>query len=233
MRKVISCLLVTVLCLAMALTAFANAVEFVPSITYKPAPEVTATSPEGHEDCIIVTPVSKADESEDISAEDAAELKQLYADLTKEGTKLSAQCPDLNDMVADALGENKTADDLVVRDLFHIGTDCDDLKTYMGADGTVKVTFASTVDRGESVFAMMYVDGAWEVIEAVNNQDGTITVSLTEWGTLALMVPAAVGSDDTQTGESTNTVLWVVVMGAAMVAMVLSIAVYRRRASAK
>lgn len=233
MKKVMSCLLVTVLCCAMALSAFANAVEFVPSITYKPAPTVTATSPEGHEECIVVTPVSKADESEEISAEDAAELKQLYADLTEEGAKLSEQCPDLNDLVADALGENKTADDLVVRDLFHVGADCDDLDAYMSEDGTVKVTFASTVDNGESVFAMMYVDDAWKVIEAVNNQDGTITVSLTEWGTLALMVPAAVGSDDTQTGETTDTVLWVVVMGAAMVAMVLSIMVYRRRVSEK
>lgn len=233
MKKMMSCLLVVTLCLTMTLSAFADAVEFVPSITYKPAPEVTATSPEGHEACIVVTPVSKADESEEISAEDAAELKQLYADLTKEGAKLSEQCPDLNDLAADALGENKTADDLVVRDLFHVAADCDDLETYMGADGTVKVTFASTVDKDESVFAMMYVDGAWKAIETVNNQDGTITVSLTEWGTLALMVPAAVGSDDTQTGETDNTVLWVVVMGAAMVAMVLSIAVYRRRVSAK
>ena len=233
MKKVMVCLLVTALCLCTSLSAFANAVEFVPSINYKPAPEVTETLPEGHEDCIVVTPVSEADTSEDISAEDAAELKQLYADLTAEGTKLSEECPDLNAVVADKLGENKTADDLVVRDLFHIGADCDDLTAYLEEDGTAKVTFASTVAQGESVFAMMYVDGAWKVVDVVNNQNGTITVSVTEWGTLAIMVPASADSDDTQTGESTNTVLWVVVMGVAVAAMVLSIAVYRRRVSAK
>ena len=233
MKKVMVCLFVTALCLCMSLSTFANAVEFVPSITYKPAPGVTETAPEGHEDCIVVTPVSEADTSEDISAEDAAQLKELYADLTKEGAKLSEKCPALNALVAAKLGENKTADDLVVRDLFHIGADCDDLTAFMAEDGTVKVTFASTVDKGESVFAMMFVDGAWKVVDVVNNQDGTITVSLTEWGTLAIMVPAAVGSDDTQTGETTNTILWVVVMGVAMMAMVMSIVVYRRRVTAK
>ena len=233
MKKLMACLMVTVLCLCMTVSAFANAVEFVPSITYKPAPEVTETAPEGHEDCIIVTPVSEADTSEEISPEDAAELKQLYADLTAEGAKLSEKCPDLNKLVADTLGENKTADDLVVRDLFHIGADCDDLTAYLAADGTVKVTFASTVDQGESVYAMMYIDGAWKVIDATNNQDGTITVSVKEWGTLAIMVPAAVDSDDTQTGESANTVLWIVVMGVAAVAMVVSIVTYRRRVNVK
>ncbi len=233
MKKVLFCLLVAALCVSMSVTVLADTVEFVPSISYKPAPEVVETAPEGHKDCIVVTPVSEADTSEDISKEDAAELKQLYADLTKEGVKLSEQCPELDTLVAEALEKNKTADDLVVRDLFHIGTHCDELDTYMDENGIVKVTIESTIDQEESVFAMMYVDGAWEVIDVVNNQDGTITISLKEWGTLAIMVPAAVGSDDTQTGESSGTVLWVIVMGAALIAMALSVAVYRRGASAK
>ncbi len=233
MKKLISCLLAAVLCLSMSVTALADAVEFVPSITYKPAPEVVETVPEGHEDCIVVTPVSEADTSTEISEEDAAELKELYADLTKEGTKLSEKCPELNKLVAEKLGENKTADDLVVRDLFHIGASCDELDKYLDEDGIVKVTFKTTVAKDETVFAMMFIDGKWQTVETVNNGDGTITVSVKEWGTLALMVPATVGSDDTQTGESSDTILWVVVMGAAVVAMVLSIAVYRRRVSEK
>lgn len=224
MKKVISCLLVLVLCLSASVTVMADSVEFVPSITYKPAPEVVATMPEGHEDCIVVTPVSD---------EDAEELKGLYSELTGDGVKLSEECPDLNDMVSEALGENKTADDLVVRDLFHIGADCDELDEYMNADGTVKVTFASTVAEGESVFAMMYADGAWKAIDATNNNDGTITVAVKEWGSVAIMVPASVGSDDTQTGETSDTILWVTVMGVALVAMVLSVVLYRRRASEK
>ncbi len=230
MKKMVCCLLAAALCLCMPATALADTVEFVPSISYKPAPDVVETVPEGHKDCIVVTPVSKADTSEDISKENAAELKQLYADLSEDGVKLSQKCPELNTLVKDALGENKTADDLVVRDLFHISTKCGDLDTYMDENGFVKVTIKSTIAKGESVFAMMYVDGAWKVIEAVNNQDGTITLSLKEWGTLAIMVPAAVESDDTQTGESSNMVLWVVLMGAALIVMVLSVAAYRRSA---
>lgn len=233
MKKIISCLLVLALCLAASVTAVADTVEFVPSITYKPAPDVMATVPEGHEACIVITPVSHADTSTAISKEDAQELKSLYDVLTTDGTKLSEQCPALNSVVTEALGDGKTADDLVVRDLFHVGVNCEELDTLLNGENIVKVTLSSTVADGESVFAMMYVDGKWEPIEAVNNNNGSITISVKTPGTVAIMVPAAVGSDDTQTGESGDTVLWIVVMGAALVAMVLSVATYRRRVSEK
>ena len=182
MKKIMSCLLAAVLCLSASVTALADTVEFVPSISYKPAPEVVGTAPEGHTDCIIVTPVSKADTSEDISKEDAAELKMLYAELKKDGVKLSDECPDLNALVSGALGANKTANDLVVRDLFHVGANCDELDVYLDEGGTVKVTVKSTIGQDEKVFAMMWIDGAWQVIEAVNNQDGTITLAVNRRG---------------------------------------------------
>ncbi|MBE6768235.1 MAG: hypothetical protein E7549_04910 [Ruminococcaceae bacterium] len=234
MKKFVACLLMLVLCLSVAVSAFAETVEFVPSISYKPAPGVVATDPAGHEDCIVIVPVAEADTSKDITADEAATLKKVYNELSKDGVKLSEQCPDLTDLVKKVLGEGKTADDLVVRDLFHVGATCEEIPAYLADGKTLKLTLDSTVGKDEKVFAMLYKDGKWVALDnTVNNGDNTITVELDELGPVAIMVPASVGSDDTQTGENSHTTLWIVIMLAALVAMVVSVLLYRRRADAE
>lgn len=234
MKKFVACLLVLALCLSTAVTALAETVEFVPSISYKPAPDVMKTEPAGHEDCIVIVPVSQADTSKELTAEEAATLKDLYADLSKKGVKLSEQCPDLTDLVKKQLGDGKTADNLVVRDLFHVGATCEELPAYLVGGKTLKLTLGSTVAKDEKVFAMLYKDGKWVALEnTVNNGDNTITVTIDKFGPVAIMVPASVGSDDTQTGENSHTTLWIVIMVAALAAMVVSVLLYRRRPDAE
>ncbi len=234
MKKFVACLLMLVLCLSVAVSAFAETVEFVPSISYKPAPGVVATDPAGHEDCIVIVPVAEADTSKDITADEAATLKKVYNELSKDGVKLSEQCADLTTLVEKTLGEGKTADDLVVRDLFHVGATCEEIPAYLADGKTLKLTLDSTVGKDEKVFAMLYKDGKWVALDnTVNNGDNTITVELDELGPVAIMVPASVGSDDTQTGENSHTTLWIVIMLAALVAMVVSVLLYRRRADAE
>ncbi len=234
MKKLVACLLVLVLCLSTAVFATAETVEFVPSISYKPAPGVVATDPAGHEGCIVVVPVADADSSKVLTKDEAETLKSVYNALSKNGVKLSEQCPDLTKPVQAVLGENKTADDLVVRDLFHVGATCEDLPAYLQGGKTFKLTLDSTVAKDEKVFAMLYKDGKWVALEnTVNNGDSTITITLDGFGPVAIMVPASVGSDDTQTGENSHTALWIAVMLGALIAMVLSVLLYRRRTDAE
>jgi len=42
-----------------------------------------------------------------------------------------------------------------------------------------------------------------------------------------------VGSDETPTGETSRTALWIIVMVVALIAMVASVLLYRRRADAE
>lgn len=234
MKKFVACLLVLVLCLSTAVTALAETVEFVPSISYKPAPGVVKTEPAGHEDCIIVVPVAEADTTDKLTPEEAATLKKVYAELSKNGVKLSEQCPALTEAVKKALGEDKTADDLVVRDLFHVDATCEELPAYLATGKTLKLTLDSTIGKEEKVFAMIFKDGKWVALEnTVNNGDNTITVTLDSFGPVAIMVPASVGSDDTQTGENSHATLWIVIMVAALAAMVVSVLLYRRRPDAE
>lgn len=234
MKKFVACLLALMLCLSTAVTAIAETVEFVPSISYKPAPGVVTTDPAGHEDCIIVVPVAEADTSKELTPVEKETLKKTYEELSKDGVKLSEQCPDLTDLVKKALGEGKTADDLVVRDLFHVGATCEEIPALLADGKTLKLTLDSTLAKDVKVFAMLYKDGKWVALDNVlNNGDKTITVTIDKLGPVALMVPASVGSDDTQTGEHSNATLWIVIMLAALVLMVVSVLLYRRRPDAE
>ena len=97
MRKTISLLSALILCLGMALTVFGT--EFVPSITYKPTPEVEkatlvvpqqsdAEKPEEQEKidiqgCIVITSITQAEEkTTDITQEDRDLLLDVYAKLS-------------------------------------------------------------------------------------------------------------------------------------------------------
>lgn len=233
MKKIVACLLVLALCLSASVTVLADT-EFVPSISFKPAPGVSATEPAGHEDCIFVIPVAEADTAEELTKEEAETLKKVYAELSEEGAKLSEECADLTPLVQKVLGENRTADDLVVRDLFHVGASCEDIPKYLADGGILKVTLDTTIADDEKVFAMVFKGGKWvPLADTLNKGEGAITIALDELGPVALMVPASGGSDDTQTGENTDTILWVSVMLVAMAAMVVLVVLYRRRSNAQ
>lgn len=234
MKKLIACLLVLALCLSTSVVAMAEAVEFVPSISYKPAPGVEKTEPAGHEGCIVIVPVAKADESKDLTPDQAKTLKDVYTELSKDGVKLSEKCGDLTEQVKKVLGDTKTADNLVVRDLFHVGATCDDIPAHFSNGNTLKLTLDSTLKKDEKVFAMLYKNGKWVALkDTLNNGDGSITITLDALGPVAIMVPASTGSDDTQTGENSRTALWIAVMVVALIAMVASVLLYRRRADAE
>lgn len=217
MKKLIAVLLALVLCASMASVVMAAENDFVESITYKPAPGVVI--PEGHEDeCIIITPVSDDDASD--------ELKKLYEDILKDKEDFK-DVAGLADLIKKLLGDGKTPDDLVVRDLFEVIVPCEDLEKELPEE----LTFVPANKTNDPVIVLTNKDGKWTLAESKKNDDGTITVLLEEEGPVAFLVPGTKSGGSADTGDSTNQqmVLWIAVAALSLTTIAVLLAVYRRR----
>lgn len=263
MKKLVSILLVIFTLCSFSLTAMAKDVEFVPSITNKGAPELLVTIDEDgkqvigylkdsnseviaieYKDHIVITSVSDADDSTEIPKDAKDTLKKVYEDLSKPNTKLSDLCPDLTDLVKSDLSKDKTADDLVIRDLFDITALCDSLKTKLPVDGTVvDLSFKVGIDADTFITAMVYVNGAWKLVPTVNNGDGTITCTFEDICPVAFLVPAdascnGVIADDATDSNVTivtgkdnvaNIILWGSIMAVSFTLVIALCVVSRRK----
>ena len=170
MRKVLTVMTVVVLSMVLSLNAFA--VGFVGSATAEQAPtivgdETTGNDSEGGSGLVIV-PVAGADES-DLTEEQKEELKSVYDKMSKGEMTYPEE-------VGKDLGDNA-----VVKDVFFLDGEL--------AEGeTTEVTLDAGVKAGEKVVVAVLVDGEWVTVPAVNNGDGTITLTLDALGTIAIFV---------------------------------------------
>lgn len=248
MKKIISFIL-AVLVITASFAVAVSAENFVPSISYKPAPMLVgeldddgrtvigvvtdadgnAVSTEYHE-CIVITPVSEAEESEDIPEEAADLLLDVYSEISQNDFALSSLSDALNKMVANDMGEGKDADDLVVKDLFDVTVLCDELKEKLAPIGnTLTLTFDISVDKDVPVYVATYKNGKWApIIKTVNNKDGTISCTFEEFCPVAFFVPASTEINPPQTGDNTNTIIWAVVMVSAISLIVALVVVNRK-----
>lgn len=170
MRKVLTVLAVVVLSMALSLNAFA--VGFVGSATAEQAPtivggETTDGDSEGGSGLVVV-PVAGADES-DLTEEQKEELKSAYDQLSKGEMTYPEE-------VGKTLGDNAA-----VKDLFYLDGE-------LTEGETTEVTLDAGVAAGEKVVVAVLVDGEWVTVPAVNNGDGTITLTLDTLGTIAIFV---------------------------------------------
>ena len=169
-----------------------------------------------HNDCIIITPVGEAEESKDLSEEKKDALLEQYEKLSDPDTKVSQLVPDFKD-------------DLVVKDLFDVTVNCSELSEELHNGETVDVVLKTTLAKDADVSAMVYVDGKWTKIPAKNNGDGTITLTISGDGIVALLVPAeAVDMETPETGDNSNVMLWSAIMLASLVLIVVLVFVNRR-----
>lgn len=233
------------------ITVTANAARFVDSITNKGAPQLIVidnvdgknvvgfiTDPEGNkvstefDDCFIITPVADAETDPNISEEARKELLDAYAELNDADTKLSEICPELNDIVKEKWDADKTADDLVVKDLFDVSDYCDDIEEYLNNGSVLELTFNVGIDAGTFITAMVYVDGKWQpVVDCINNGDGTVTVKFDKICPVAFLVPGTGASTSTvspTTSDASGVILWSVVMVLSLGA-IAALVIYRRK----
>ena len=215
MKKALSCMLVIVM-LTFAFTSVVSGAGFVPSVSYKPAPEIVDIVGHEHNDCIIITPVAKVEESKVLTVEKKKIFLEQYEKLSDPDTKIS-------DLISDF------KNDLVVKDLFDLTVICSELTEHLKDGKTVDVVLRTPLANNTDIYSMIYVNGKWSKLPVVNNGDGTITLTISDEGVIALLVPAeSVDMEAPETGDNSKVIMWSVVMVAALALIIVLVFVNRR-----
>ena len=195
MKKFLCLVVALVMCLSIAIPAFAAESEFVPSITYKPDPIIVPVEKDGVEyigvmvdengeiadyvehGCVKITPLADVwDNKVSVAAEIKEVLTKVYDGLTSGDMAIAC--------------DEHDADKLVVRELFDIRWACDEHPNMMDEGFRLQLIFDLGINAGEDVCVTVYDDesGEWTTMDAVNNDDGTVTVTLTKMGVIAFSV---------------------------------------------
>ena len=182
MKKLVCIFAMLALCLSLVCPAFAAEDTFVPSISYKDGPEITAVDENYDIRHLVVTSIKAArDKSTDITQEDRDLLLSLYEQLLSGGMKL----PMSSDVQT-----------YVIRDLVHVGFTVDCLESGDGHEekldqknATLAVTFRLGIDANTNMIVMSYIQGQWVPVEnVVNHGDGTLSCELEDVGPVAFVV---------------------------------------------
>ena len=234
MKRILSLIVAVALCLSLT-ASFAFAAEFVPSIGDKDHPEIV---PDGDgsvgqivgegggiisnldDGCIIITPVSGANSSEDIPEDAKENLLDLYEGLV-DGSIQVPYDPSID------------PDDMVIRDLIDISFDCDEHPGLLEDGGVLQLTFDLGVAPDDNVVVMVYVDGEWINVELINNGDGTVTCFFNQLGAVVFAVQQSEAPPQTGDFSGNNVIMWAVLMAVSAIALVVCVVVYRRKIADK
>lgn len=234
MRKVLCLLTVLLLCASMVLPVFAAENGFVPSITYKPNPElVPVIGADGKEyvgtvrdgdggvrdyigqGCLLITPIAHVWDEEVDVPKDVEELLLFVYD-------------GLNDGSLEIPYEKHEADlnpaDMVIRDLFDARWYCQEHPEMVAPEGVVlELTFDLGVVADAQIYVQTYDEETEEwtpAVKTVNNGDGTVTCTLEHLCAVAFSMPMAGTAAPTEEVEKTSATPWIVVLVAAAAAAV-------------
>ena len=234
MRKLICLVTVLLLCMSFALSAFATEGGFVPSITYKPEPEIQPVVGENGEEyigvlrnaegeivgtleesCLIVTPIAHVwDPNEAVPKEIEELLLFVYEGLSDGKVELPYS----------AFAANLDAANMVIRDLFDVRLNCEECEAALAIEG---VTLELTFDLGIVADVQVYVasfdeeTGKWEaIVSAVNNGDGTVTCTFEHLCAVSVAMPLATASAPVvEATSNSNVTPWIIVLVAAVAAV--------------
>lgn len=237
MKKFICFITAVMLCISLASFAFAAEVEFVPSISYKGAPDIVEiTDDEGNPaigtivdangeitgyvpvDHLLITPLAEAETSTKIPADARDELLFVYDEMEKGNMKLP-------------YGKDVDASKMIVRDLYDVSWICNDGHKEMVAQPgiTVTLTFNIGIPANTDVVVMTYINNTWsEIVSVKNNGDGTITCVFEDFCPVAISVPVPGQGGSSDTGDKSNIMLWAVLLGVSATAVVVLVALRRR-----
>ena len=234
MRKLICLVTVLLLCMSFALPAFATDSGFVPSITYKPEPDITPVIDENggeyigvlrnaegeivgyvDEGCLIITPIAHVWDPEkivDMVIEDL--LLFVYEGLSDGNVKLPY----------DAFAANLDAANTVIRDLFDARFACEECDALLALEG---VTLEITLDLGVVADVNIYIatfdeeTKEWEpIVSTVNNGDGTVTCVFEHLCAVSVSMPLTPATAAVEAAAETgsNATPWIITLAAAVVA---------------
>ncbi|MBR2715062.1 MAG: hypothetical protein IKB73_02500 [Ruminococcus sp.] len=253
MKRLITLFMAIVLVLT--ITVSVSAAQFVPSITNKGAPQFVVidqlngkdvigyiTGPDGEQlsteflECLDITSLIDAlNNNADVPEAVRKALLDAYEELKKPDTKISKLCPAIDAIVKEQWGADKSADDLVVKELFDVTDYCDDIDKHFKDGAILDLTFDLGIPAGSFITAMVFVDGKWQpVVDCINNGDGTVTVKFDKICPIAFLVPGN-GADGTiispLTSDSSSVVVWSCVLVSSLVAIAVLFVIRRKRAN--
>lgn len=250
MKKVISLILALMLCFGVCGVAYAAEDDFVPSISYKPGPDIetgkddagrttvgTIVDSEGNvidyiyaegengEDveCLVITTIAEA--LEDVPTgipEDAEELLEyVYEELLEDRMELPFEDPD--DMAIIQL-----VDATFLCEGTTVGIDHEAMLEPEGV--CLELTFDLGVGADVTVTVMCYVDGQWVEVPTVNNGDGTVTCLFEKICPIAFAVPTDSFVQTPPTGDNSAAELglWIALLAVSSVALA-ALVIFRRK----
>ena len=232
MRKVFSLVVVLLLCVSMVLPVFAAEDNFVPSITYKPNPELVSDN-DGHigvirdadgnvldyvdHACLRITPIAYVWD-EEIDVEKLVEdlLIYIYESLKDGSMEIPYEKHE---------GLDLTASNMVIRDLLHIEWTCEEHAPMLGENGnTLELIFDFGVVSDLQVYGQSYDEKTTEwnpLVSVVNNGDGTLTCVFDRLGAIEFSVPVAGASAaPAESAATTSMMPWIIAIAVAAVAIV-------------
>ena len=247
MRKVFCFLTVLLLCMSMVLPVFATEDSFVPSITYKPSPELEVVYDEyGNEQigiivngegevisyvghgCLRITPIAHIWD-EEITVPDVIEqlLLSVYNALNDGSMQIPYEKHDANLDPAN----------MVIRDLFDVRWTCEEHPLMLTDGAVLKLTFDLGVVADAELFVQTFDEelNEWDPIVSVeNNGDGTITCSFAHLCAVEVSMPLAPVAPSVVTTEAPaapNVTLWIILLCVATAAVV-GVVVFKRKKTA-
>lgn len=246
MRKIFCLFIALVMCLSIAAPVFAADNGFVPSITYKPEPEIITVKDDKGEDavgvirngdgdvvgyvghgCFRITPIAHVWD-EEIEVPDYIEdlLIYVYEGLNDGSLKIDY----------DKFNANLNAGDMVIRDLFDIRWYCDECKALLGLEGnTLDIIFDLGVVSEAEIFVATFdeTSKSWSpIVKTVNNGDGTVTCTFEHFCAVSFSMPVAGSNAPVDDAQGTNLWLWILLLIAAVVVFVVVVIVKNKKKSA-
>ncbi len=243
MRKVLCMITVLLLCMSMIAPAYAAEGSFVPSITYKPNPEIIPVeNEEGGESigvirdengdiidyvdhgCLLTTPIAHVwDEEVEVPEDVERLLTFVYEELNTNNMEIPY----------DKLGADLDPANMVIRDLFDARWVCEEHGEMIEKEGVVfEITFDLGVVADAQIFAMTYDEETKEwspVVKTGNNGDGTVTCTFEHLCAVAFSMPVAPAVAPGDGAQSPNVLLWVILLIVAAVAVVAVVIVKNKK----
>ncbi len=212
-KKVLrSIALITMIVLAFSVSA--AAIGFKPSVDIKKGPDYE--TPDGFQYEVIITPIGEADNQTDERVQEGLKhLKTVYDDLKNKNIT------DIVDKAALEKASGTKAENLKVSDLFDLWTNSPE---------EIALKFKEILADGEK-FVALYRDynGNWKILDATVNADGSVDLAGLTSGTVVFLT-AEKGSSTPDTGDYTNSWMWIAVAGVAVVGIaVLAVCLVRSK----
>ena len=245
MRKIFCLFIALVMCLSIAAPVFAADNGFVPSITYKPEPEiVTVKNEKGDEaigvilnekgdiidyvehGCLEVTPIAYVWSEEEVVPEEVEVLLTTVYDGLNDGSLA---------IKYDMFNAGLNASNMVIRDLFDARWICNEHRDLIEKEGvTFEITFDLGVVADAQIFVSTYDETTKEwspIVKTVNNGDGTVTCTFEHLCAVAFSMPLAGTTAPVDDAEAANLLPWIIILVVAVVAFVVIVIIKNKKAA--